>query len=132
MIISYKDNTSGMHWDNVQGANILGEASSSTFDNYVNSSNVCFRFSIIIFCIYFIIQYSQTNSWPPFALKAGSTSRSSRTLSRMLLREAAGHSQPCTRLLRTHWIRQLIWMGLTRCWAHLMRTILRCLAVAPK
>ena len=70
-IISFKENTLGMHWDDKNSANKSGDVSSSMFDNYVNSLKVCFRFLIIILCIYFIIQYNQTDSWSPFAIGAG-------------------------------------------------------------
>ena len=37
----FRDNSSGMHWDNEHGANIDGVAADSTFNNYVNASKVC-------------------------------------------------------------------------------------------
>lgn len=40
-IISYKDTTSGTHWDNTKGANIEGEAALSAWNNYINASSVC-------------------------------------------------------------------------------------------
>jgi hypothetical protein len=40
-IISYKETTSGTHWDNVNGANIDGEAALSAWNNYINASPVC-------------------------------------------------------------------------------------------
>jgi hypothetical protein len=52
MIISFRDNTSGMHWDNQHGENIDSEVASSTFDNYINLSKVHFKFLIIILFIY--------------------------------------------------------------------------------
>ena len=119
-IVSFKENTSGMHWDDTDGANISGDAASSTFDNYVNLSKVCFGFLITCLCIYFIIQCRQTSSLPPFAIKAGFTWRRCRTLFRMLLRGAARRSQPCIRLLQMQWIRQSIWTGLTHHRTHLI------------
>ena len=40
-IISYKETTSGTHWDNVNGAKIDGEAALSAWNNYINASTVC-------------------------------------------------------------------------------------------
>jgi hypothetical protein len=40
-IISYKESTSGTHWDNVNGAKIDGEAALSAWNNYINASPVC-------------------------------------------------------------------------------------------
>ncbi|KIM76953.1 hypothetical protein PILCRDRAFT_12475 [Piloderma croceum F 1598] len=37
-IVTYKDTTSGSHWDNVKGANIEGEAALATWNNYINAS----------------------------------------------------------------------------------------------
>ena len=119
-IISFKENTLGMHWDNEHGANISGDASSSTFDNYVSSSKVCFGFLITSLCIYFIIQCSQTSSLSPFTIKAGPTWRRSRTLFGMLPQGATRCSQPCIQLLQMQWIRQSIWTGLTHHQAHLI------------
>lgn len=44
-IITYRDTTSGTHWDNDGGANILGQAAQSSWDNYLNASKVQFNSS---------------------------------------------------------------------------------------
>ncbi|KAF8811320.1 hypothetical protein BYT27DRAFT_7090095, partial [Phlegmacium glaucopus] len=40
MIITYKDTTSGTHWDGQKGANIEGDAAVSAWNNYINASKL--------------------------------------------------------------------------------------------
>ncbi|KAF8803198.1 hypothetical protein BYT27DRAFT_7171949 [Phlegmacium glaucopus] len=39
-IITYKDTTSGTHWDGQKGANIEGDAAVSAWNNYINASKL--------------------------------------------------------------------------------------------
>ncbi|KAF8802644.1 hypothetical protein BYT27DRAFT_7056616, partial [Phlegmacium glaucopus] len=43
-IITYKETTSGTHWDNNNGASIDGEAASSAWNNYINASKIMATF----------------------------------------------------------------------------------------
>jgi hypothetical protein len=39
-IITYRDTTSGTHWDNTVGANIDGPAAEAAWNNYISTSNI--------------------------------------------------------------------------------------------
>jgi hypothetical protein len=49
-IVTYKETTSGTHWDNVNGAGIDGSAASSAWDNYIKASKVCLEIVNLIMC----------------------------------------------------------------------------------
>ena len=82
-----------MHWDNTRGANIQGEVATSTFDNYVNVSKVCFTFILINLPYHCIIQGNKliapfrTKGWTYFEkfqdLIPNASARGSHTFSAM-------------------------------------------------
>ena len=47
-IITYKDTTSGMHWDNMKGASISGDAATSAWNNYLAVSKVQFYLPFLV------------------------------------------------------------------------------------
>ena len=50
MIVTYKETTSGTHWDNVNGAGIEGAAVLSAWNNYINVSKVCLEITYLVMC----------------------------------------------------------------------------------
>jgi len=44
-IITYRETTSGTHWDNKKGANIEGDAAANTWMTYLNAAKV-WRYSL--------------------------------------------------------------------------------------